>query len=54
MLFIPEGWSHGTVNMGDAVGVSLQAYHYRSAAQRLDAEISTARYTGDRAQVRVL
>ena len=24
MLFIPEAWSHATVNIGDAVGVNLE------------------------------
>ena len=49
LLFIPEGWSHATINYGDAVGLSLQATGgFRSEAQGLLGLIASAREDGSR------
>ena len=48
LLFIPEGWSHATLNFGDAIGLSLQAIGgYRSEAQRLLGLIAADKARGD-------
>ena len=40
-------WTHATANVGDAIGVSLQSFIYRSHTHRIRSQISTAKHNGN-------